>query len=974
MIITFYSYKGGVGRSMALANVANWLRLQGLRVAVIDWDLEAPGIECFFLQEEGDRTRVRRAPGLIDLVESYRQTHAELPMEFFRANRDPDTNTRDTQHAILDDKLPSLRAMLLEIAPQGQRSDATGGPLFLLGPGVRDGKNRYTYARDVQALDWGQFYEEYDGPAFFGWLRKRLETSFDVTLIDSRTGMTEVGGICTREMADLVVSLCAPNTQNLQGCALMVQSLFGDELLEARGGRKLDAMVIPARYDNAESDLLGDFERRFRETVNELRAECAGQFDGLDAEASWERRIAYTPKYAYQEKLCVGAPDANADLDEDYSRLASDLAARVLMQVSEERLKHLLASSETLSGLSERRPEEQRSLAERLEEAVAKLPKDVRAALPSLMLRFVNIPSLRDQDDTVLVRQELAEFDADETTMLRQLEEIGILSFEATASSDGRSANASTLIGRQHARLSSPKALEQWGRLQRWVQQEALFLIWRRELDDYAALSQRQPEAKPSLPEAFLAQSKEFKERLPLALSVSQRRFLERCLTQEPARPGNQYASPGEAPPTAAAPTAHGQQRASRRMPVVWGAIAVGVLALAWGWVGSQSQDITDGTDPPTATVATTESPLDTAAKTTLDKALRQERSGNLTEASGTYTQVLDLLEKADSPKLRAAALTGRGRTLWASKQWQSAYEDLSAALRLDPADVDARLFRARCGARLLTQAGTQTEDDAGAGKISPEEVLEDYDKALDESSEPGLYVERGSFQFQLGRSEAAIADFTRAITEANKRSQRIPDAHYQRGVVEQALGNEDAALQSYELAIREDPEHWWARYSLAMLTPNKERALEELRQTAENSPQSELRALAEKEYKSRAPAPPTPVEPAQQAVALNYSNPADRALVNGLRSKLKGRWTVYRPALVDLAVMRGSVRYFFDSDRDFAREVRMAVEKEVGREMKQLSFESAAFPAARLGVIEVWLPPLTTKTAPQKAAPPKKR
>ncbi|HYE71696.1 MAG TPA: P-loop NTPase, partial [Blastocatellia bacterium] len=45
MIYTFYSYKGGVGRSMALANVAEWLYRQGLRVVIIDWDLEAPGLE-----------------------------------------------------------------------------------------------------------------------------------------------------------------------------------------------------------------------------------------------------------------------------------------------------------------------------------------------------------------------------------------------------------------------------------------------------------------------------------------------------------------------------------------------------------------------------------------------------------------------------------------------------------------------------------------------------------------------------------------------------------------------------------------------------------------------------------------------------------------------------------------------------------------------------------------------------------------
>src|ERR1035438_4209500 len=50
MIYTFYSYKGGVGRSMALANVAECFYLQGLRVLMIDWDLEAPGLESFFFE------------------------------------------------------------------------------------------------------------------------------------------------------------------------------------------------------------------------------------------------------------------------------------------------------------------------------------------------------------------------------------------------------------------------------------------------------------------------------------------------------------------------------------------------------------------------------------------------------------------------------------------------------------------------------------------------------------------------------------------------------------------------------------------------------------------------------------------------------------------------------------------------------------------------------------------------------------
>ena len=66
LVCTFYSYKGGVGRSMALANVAALLARWGQRVLVIDWDLEAPGLERFFgARVYGSR---RDVPGLVDLI------------------------------------------------------------------------------------------------------------------------------------------------------------------------------------------------------------------------------------------------------------------------------------------------------------------------------------------------------------------------------------------------------------------------------------------------------------------------------------------------------------------------------------------------------------------------------------------------------------------------------------------------------------------------------------------------------------------------------------------------------------------------------------------------------------------------------------------------------------------------------------------------------------------------------------------
>src|SRR5580658_5977806 len=42
--VAFYSYKGGVGRSLLLANAARFLATLGKSVVALDFDLEAPGL------------------------------------------------------------------------------------------------------------------------------------------------------------------------------------------------------------------------------------------------------------------------------------------------------------------------------------------------------------------------------------------------------------------------------------------------------------------------------------------------------------------------------------------------------------------------------------------------------------------------------------------------------------------------------------------------------------------------------------------------------------------------------------------------------------------------------------------------------------------------------------------------------------------------------------------------------------------
>src|SRR5258708_6289222 len=64
-IVTFYSCKGGTGRSMALANFAWALAANGQRVLAVDWDLEAPGLHRYFHPFLVD-PELRDTDGLID--------------------------------------------------------------------------------------------------------------------------------------------------------------------------------------------------------------------------------------------------------------------------------------------------------------------------------------------------------------------------------------------------------------------------------------------------------------------------------------------------------------------------------------------------------------------------------------------------------------------------------------------------------------------------------------------------------------------------------------------------------------------------------------------------------------------------------------------------------------------------------------------------------------------------------------------
>src|SRR3989441_7384531 len=89
------------------------------------------------------------------------------------------------------------------------------------------GRNDDNYSSRLSHIDWAALYEQHDGFVLFEDLKAQWRQLLapDYVLIDSRTGHTDVGGICTRHLPDAVVLLFFPNEQNLRGLRKIVTDI-----------------------------------------------------------------------------------------------------------------------------------------------------------------------------------------------------------------------------------------------------------------------------------------------------------------------------------------------------------------------------------------------------------------------------------------------------------------------------------------------------------------------------------------------------------------------------------------------------------------------------------------------------------------------------------------------------------------------------------------------------------------------------
>jgi hypothetical protein len=214
-VLAFYSYKGGCGRTMALANVAWILAANGRRVAVVDWDLESPGLHRYFPSNVLDPVALTGNPGVIDMVRDFEwaATHNQAP--------DPE------QWYLQNNRIRDLAISLRWPFPGG-------GCIHF----VSAGRQNRAYSAAVASLDWDKFYVDLGGGLLFDAMRRDMRENYDYTLIDSRTGYSDVADICTIHLPDVLVDCFTLNNQSIEGAAEVARSV------QAHNSRR-DIRILP---------------------------------------------------------------------------------------------------------------------------------------------------------------------------------------------------------------------------------------------------------------------------------------------------------------------------------------------------------------------------------------------------------------------------------------------------------------------------------------------------------------------------------------------------------------------------------------------------------------------------------------------------------------------------------------------------------------------------------------------------------
>ena len=240
-VTTFYSFKGGVGRTQAVVETATQLALAGKKVLLVDFDLEAPGLDRVLATQPHK--------GLVDFIFQYKKT-GEVP---------------DASKYIVSRKLKKKNLQIqLDLMPAGLQTDG--------------------YGSQLESINWKALYDVSDGFLLIEDLRQQWKTlEYDYVLIDSRTGHTDAGGICTRQLPNSLVAVAFPNEQNLVGLKTIVSRAVDS------GGHYLNRDTLPVHFVLSRiptcDDENGILEKRIKTFLSEISFETEHRiyhYDSMD--------------------------------------------------------------------------------------------------------------------------------------------------------------------------------------------------------------------------------------------------------------------------------------------------------------------------------------------------------------------------------------------------------------------------------------------------------------------------------------------------------------------------------------------------------------------------------------------------------------------------------------------------------------------------------------------------------------------
>ncbi|WFB08482.1 FxSxx-COOH system tetratricopeptide repeat protein [Streptomyces sp. LX-29] len=314
-IISFYTFKSGAGRTMAVANTAWILASAGKSVLTVDWDLDAPGLHRYYQRFLTDH-ELSASRGVLDiLIEFAIQAGHTRPDELHRLYED--------------------HANLLPFTVQLDAHFAGGGRLDYLGPGIHDGEYRNRMAR----INWSYFLRQ-EGLGFLTELRERIRHSgYDYVLINGRTGLSDGADVCTLVLPDSVVLGLTMNEPSTEGCAEVARRI---RERAHRDGREIRIHVVPLRVETSQDDRLAHRLTELRHTFGPFVRPA----DDQTQEGYWsELQIPYHPFYALGEELAVLREDPRNPLGllSQYVKLTARVSrgAVATFQPTSEQLRRL---------------------------------------------------------------------------------------------------------------------------------------------------------------------------------------------------------------------------------------------------------------------------------------------------------------------------------------------------------------------------------------------------------------------------------------------------------------------------------------------------------------------------------------------------------------------------------------------------------------------------------------------------------